>query len=260
MSPPAAVVLVDAGNTTLRFAVARGVAIRPVWRGPVASLGARGAHPAERALARLRGVEGACVAAGRIDSAEAIARILRRAGTIPRTHFVVHDTSLPFRVRYARGSKAGPDRIANIAALRRLAGPGAFAVSLGTATTIDVLGPTGDFEGGAILPGIATALQAISAATSGRLPALPPRIPPAAIGRSTRECLLSGGVLGHVLAIEGLLRSMIDEESELSDAPIYVTGGLAKFIAHAFAIPVIHEPNLTMIGLLELWRELHTIR
>lgn len=257
MTSGVGVVLVDAGNTSLRFAVARAGAIRPVWRGPLASLDARGVHPAERALSRLRGIGGASVAAGRADSAEAIARILRRAGTIPRIHFVAHDGSLPFRIRYARGSRAGPDRIANIAALRHLVGPGAFAISAGTATTIDVLGPTGDFEGGAILPGVATALSALSAATAGRLPAPPPRVPQAALGRSTRECLLSGGVLGHVLAIEGLIRSMIDEEPDLAEAPVHLTGGAAKAIAPAFAIPVIHEPNLTLIGLRELWREAH---
>lgn len=237
----------------MRIAVVRNGRAKLVWKGDSATLGQRTPHPALESLERLPLLEGVCCAIGRTVWRAGVERIVSKVDQLPALFFVDHHGPLPFRVAYRAKATAGPDRIANIAGMQKLFCAPAIGVDFGTATTIDVLGAEGNFEGGAILPGVGVAMSALSRATGGRLPDLAPKMPTTALGRSTEECMLAGGVLGHVLAVEGLIAVIRDENPELGEAPVVLTGGMAGKLAEAFVIPVIHEPMLTMIGLASIW-------
>jgi len=250
---PNGVLTIDAGNTSMRFALVRNGRAKLVWRGDSATLSQKAPHPALPLLESLPLLEGVCCAIGRPVWRAGVERLVSRIDQLPALFFIDHHGPLPFKVRYRAKATAGPDRIANIAGMLKLYCAPAICVDFGTATNIDVLGAEGNFEGGAILPGVGIAMSALARATAGRLPDLAPKLPTTALGRSTEECMLSGGVLGHVLAVEGLIGVMRDENPEFLEAPVVLTGGMAGKLAEAFAIPVVHEPMLTMIGIASIW-------
>ena len=74
------------------------------------------------------------------------------------------------RNRYERPEQLGPDRWAALIAARALEpGRACLVVNAGTATTVDVLSPAGEFLGGLILPGI-DLMRFVLHEHTGRLP------------------------------------------------------------------------------------------
>src|SRR5580765_5049704 len=84
--------------------------------------------------------------------------------------------------------QVGVDRVVNAIAAWEKLGRACVIVDMGTATTIDVVDGDGRFAGGAILPGIHTALAGL-AARAPRLPAIEVAEPLHAIGRDTVEAM-----------------------------------------------------------------------
>ena len=67
------------------------------------------------------------------------------------------------------------------------------------------------------------------------------------IGKSTREAMLSGVVLGEAIRIDGLVRGI---ERELGcEAPVVMCGDGAQVIAGLLKHPVTVDPTLTLRGL-----------
>ena len=65
------------------------------------------------------------------------------------------------RIRMDNPAEVGADRIVDAAAAHHLYGGPVIIVDLGTATTFDTVSKEGDYIGGAIAPGIATAAEAL---------------------------------------------------------------------------------------------------
>ncbi|MFO1540256.1 MAG: type III pantothenate kinase, partial [Chloroflexota bacterium] len=134
---------------------------------------------------------------------------------------------------------------------------------LGTATTLDVVGPDGGYRGGAILPGIALGATALAAGTA-LLPAIAPTVPPTAIGAETAGALHSGLVLGHVGALRELVvRSAAEIAPDGPLPPLVCTGGspardavarllAAPGVAGLPSLDVRVAPDLLLEGLLRL--------
>ena len=80
---------------------------------------------------------------------------------------------------------------------------------LGTATTVSVVDDKGAFRGGAIMPGIRTALSALAAGTS-LLPQISVDAPDKVIGTNTNACLQSGAVYGNAALIDGMNARIAD--------------------------------------------------
>jgi type III pantothenate kinase len=155
------------------------------------------------------------------------------------------------RVLLDNPREAGPDRVANAAAVKALYGGPAIVVDLGTATTWDVINRDGDFLGGAIAPGIGLAHDALVTHTA-RLLKVDITPPPAAIGHNTIHAMQSGLFWGYVGMIEGLV-ARIKDELEDGPARVIATGGLASLFAeHTDVIEQI-APNLTLEGLRIIW-------
>jgi type III pantothenate kinase len=123
-----------------------------------------------------------------------------------------------------------------------------LVIDFGTATTFDVIGPTGAYTGGIIAPGINLSLDALVGAAA-KLPRIAIEAPEgnSVIGRTTQSQMLIGIYWGYVAMIEGLTERI---KSEL-DRPLTViaTGGLATlFDKHTKVFDAI-EPDLTIQGL-----------
>jgi len=153
-------------------------------------------------------------------------------------------------INYDNPREVGADRIANsVAALDLFGGP-CVVVDFGTGTTFDAVTADGAYAGGAIAPGVEISLEALwgraSALSSVELVA--PRSP---IGKSTQDALRSGVLFGWAGLVDGLCRRF---QTELGEATIIATGGLAELIApHTESIEYT-EPWLTLHGLRLIWQ------
>jgi type III pantothenate kinase len=144
----------------------------------------------------------------------------------------------------------GADRITKSVAAAALYGPPLIIVDLGTATTFDCVNAAGEFCGGAIAPGIATATEALIA-RAARLYRVELVRPKDAIGRNTVTNIQSGVVYGYAGLVDGLVDRM---KAEMTGATkVIATGGHAALIASAArSIDRINE-DLGLEGLRILW-------
>ena len=162
------------------------------------------------------------------------------------------------RMRYDDPAEIGPDRIADAVAARAVHGAPSIVVDLGTTTNIEVVDASGAFAGGIIAPGLALGARSLSAATA-RLPQVEPAAPAHVIGRSTREAMRSGVVLGEVARIDGMLDMVLAEmraEGAAGEAPvpIVITGDDAASVAALVRHDLVVDETLTLRGLAELYR------
>ena len=171
-----------------------------------------------------------------------IAAIVATAGTVP------------IAIRIDRPDLVGGDRIVNALAAVRLHGSPAIVCDVGTATTLDCVGPDGAFVGGAIAPGLELGLEALAARTA-KLPRVELRTPDRVIGRDTVSAIQSGTVFGYQALVSGLLaraRAELAESSGIAPAAVHtiLTGGLsaAPWARDVDGVDVI-DPDLTLKGL-----------
>jgi type III pantothenate kinase len=158
------------------------------------------------------------------------------------------NTDLPLAVDNPR--EVGPDRIVNAVAARALYGAPVIAIDFGTATTFDCVNARGEFIGGAIAPGITTALDALLG-RAARLYRVELVRPKEAIGRNTVTNIQSGVVYGYAGLVEGIVERM---KAELEGRPaVIATGGLAALIADVARCIEHVDPDLTLQGLRLVW-------
>src|SRR3984957_18167467 len=164
---------------------------------------------------------------------------------------VGENVELGIEVRIAKPSEAGADRLVN-AIGAHVAYPGALLViDSGTATTFDVVGADGGFEGGAIAPGINLSMQALHNAAA-RLPRVAIQKPAHVVGKGTVEAMQAGVFWGYVGLIEGLTERIRAEYGE--PLTVIATGGVASLFAGATPKIDVFDHDLTIRGPLEIFR------
>ena len=154
----------------------------------------------------------------------------------------------PLQLDVDEPQNVGADRALNaIAAHAKYPGE-LLVIDFGTATTFDVVGPTGAYTGGIIAPGINLSLDALVSAAA-KLPRIAIEAPEtnSVIGRTTQSQMLIGIYWGYVAMIEGLTERIKNEVGR--PLTVVATGGLASlFDRHTKAFDAI-EPDLTIQGL-----------
>jgi type III pantothenate kinase len=126
-----------------------------------------------------------------------------------------------------------------------------LVIDSGTATTFDVVAPDGGFEGGVIAPGINLSMEALHAAAA-KLPRVAIQKPQRVVGTDTVGAMQAGVFWGYIALIEGLVARIKAEQ----DRPLTVvaTGGVASLF-HGATNAIDHfDPDLTIRGMLEIWR------
>jgi len=145
----------------------------------------------------------------------------------------------------------GEDRIVCCVGALREHKPPLILIDFGTATTINVIDEGGRFLGGAILAGLHISLEALAGRTAqlpqiGELAASIPLI-----GAGTRECMVSGVVLGEAFAAAGYVQRI--QKKFGRELPVIVTGGHAPVILPHCEFKHTHVPNLLLSGLFALY-------
>ena len=156
----------------------------------------------------------------------------------------LHPDLLPLNVETP--TEVGIDRIIDSWMALQKYRPPLLVIDFGTATTIDVVGPTGDYCGGVILPGIDLGAEALFRRTA-LLPQVSVRKPTSVIGRNTVNCIQSGLYYGWLEMIRGLVER-IRREMEV-DVTVITTGGLSSVFADDSGFADHVEPALTLDGL-----------
>jgi type III pantothenate kinase len=254
---------IDIGNTNVTLGLFRGAELIGSWRATTRAT----ATPDEAAamvegllaldghrLGALDAVAIASVVPPLTDSFTAFA-----SGRLAVEPLVIDAAALDgiLAVAIDRPAEAGADRLCNaLAAGVEFGGP-AIIVDLGTSTNFDVIDAGGAYLGGAIAPGLGLSLEALVGRAS-KLPRIPLRRPPAAIGSNTVNAMQSGTVLGYIGLVSGLLTALRGELIERSPAgsrvTVIATGGYTQdpWLQEVPGIDRV-EPDLTLRGIRYAW-------
>ena len=243
--------VVDAGNTNVVFAVHDGAGWRGIWR--IATEPQRTSDEYAVWLLTLLGLSGlkaADIDRGVIGTVvpAALYHLRRLCRDWFSTEPLIARSSLDwgFDIKVDNPGEVGADRLLNsLAAHQYYTGP-LVVIDFGTATTFDVVDKDGAYLGGVIAPGINLSIEALHKAAA-RLPRIGIGRPQAVIGRSTVPAMQSGIYWGYVGLIEGLVTRIQAEY----DSPLKVvaTGGLAPLLAEGTTVIGIINPDLTLDGL-----------
>ena len=245
---------IDAGNTNLVFALVDKAKIKARWR--IATDPRRTADQYSVWLHQLLELEG--YSRDEVDGviiATVVPRALHNLEVLSEKYFrrkaliAGHGAAAwPLQLDVDEPENVGADRALNaIAAHAKYPGE-LLVIDFGTATTFDVVGPTGAYTGGIIAPGINLSLDALVGAAA-KLPRIAIEAPETSsvIGRTTQSQMLIGIYWGYVAMIEGLTERIKSEVGR--PLTVVATGGLASlFDRHTKAFDAI-EPDLTIQGL-----------
>ncbi len=253
--------VVDAGNTNIVFAVHDGVAWRGSWR--IGTETKRTSDEYAVWLLALLGLAG--LDRGQIDRAvigTVVPAALYHLRRLCRDWFAVEPLigaarlDWGFVINMDNPSEVGVDRLLNgLAAHQKYGGP-LIIIDFGTATTFDVVDSEGTYCGGVIAPGINLSVEALHQAAA-RLPRIGIGRPHAVIGRNTLVAMRSGIYWGYIGLIEGIT-ARIRQEFVQTAAPergnhvpmkVVATGGLAPLFSEGTDIIERIDPELTLDGL-----------
>lgn len=150
-------------------------------------------------------------------------------------------------IKYRNPGDVGADRIANaIAATHRFPAKNLIIIDFGTATTFCVVNAEKAYLGGAILPGIRLAVDALSSNTA-KLPAVEIIKMEQVVGRSTIESIQSGVFYGAIGACRELIERIKQESFDTQDVLVLATGGFATLFDKQ-SIYDHHLPDLVLEG------------
>jgi type III pantothenate kinase len=250
------ILVIDSGNTRLKWALAASADAVPVSDWVAAGAVSQGALEALRVEWRglpaprvvvMANVAGASVA----REIKALLPVMDPAGTALLKVFVSGPTQASVRNAYAQPSQLGADRWAAVLGAWQRLRAAALVVSAGTATTVDTIVPDTDrsggvFKGGMIVPGLAMMRRALGEGTAGLglqhgTVSLWPQ--------ATADAIETGCIEAQVGAIERARHRLG------AGVPVMLTGGAADALAPFIAAPLIMAPQLVLEGLLVAARE-----
>ena len=249
---------IDSGNTNIVFAIYDGEEKLAQWRASTDRK--RTADEYGVWLTQLMGLER--LSPADIDGAiiaSVVPAVMYSLTTLCRCYFetealIVGDpgVDLGIEVRIAHPEQVGADRLVNaVAAFARYGGP-LIMIDFGTATTFEVVGDDGAYEGGVIAPGINESLEALASAAA-KLPRISiDRPPQQVIGQDTVTAMQSGAYWGYVSLIEGLIDRIRAEDGR--SLKVVATGGLAPLLAQATTHIEHIDQDITLRGLAQIYR------
>jgi type III pantothenate kinase len=151
-------------------------------------------------------------------------------------------------IKYKNPNEVGADRIANaIGAVHAFPNKNIIIADMGTATTLCAVTKKRDYLGGAIFPGMRLCMESLKSNTA-KLMEVDIEIPPACIGRSTRESIQSGLYFGQLGALKEIIAGFKQEMFDKDDAVVIGTGGFSQLFRDKALFNVI-LPDLVLQGL-----------
>ena len=247
---------IEQGNTNTLFAVHDGQTWIAQWR--AATHSTRTADEYAVWLSQLLSMAGlamgafdGCIISSVVPQSIFNLRNLARRYLHVEPMVIGENVDLGIEVRIEKPSEAGADRLVNAIGAHIVYPGDLIVIDSGTATTFDVVAADGGLEGCAIAPGINLSMEALHQAAA-KLPRVAIQKPQRIIGKDTVGAMQSGVFWGYIGLIEGLIARIKSEW----DRPMSVvgTGGVASLF-HGATTSIDHfDPDLTIRGMLEIWR------
>ncbi len=250
--------LIDCGNTRIKWALVQGMDWFASGVLPVAQAGELSQHLAGHCDPS-SGSGQALPGTGLHDieqvwvsnvAGDKVARHIREIGVDRggKPHFVVaRQEQCGVRNGYAQAGQLGSDRWAALIAAWHLVRGECLAVSCGTATTIDALSGQGEFTGGLILPGVELMQSSLGAATA-RLKTGPGEYMP--FPDNTAAAMFSGAIQASCGAIQRQHALLVH-----NSAPVVLSGGAGRVLQEHLGMPLRIVDDLVLQGLLLIAQE-----
>jgi type III pantothenate kinase len=232
------ILLVDAGNTRVKWALAHEGAAPGDWiaHGAVVHAALNSLQAAWSGHAVTRALVSNVAGAG---MRERLTPLL----PLPPEWFSAQAELAGLRNRYRNPGQLGADRFAAALGARTLVpGKALVVATCGTATTVDAVSSEGDFLGGMILPGLGLMLDSLARGTAQLPAASADAAPPPVFADNTLDAIRSGCVSAQAGAIARAVASL---PAELC----IVSGGAAGHIAPALSVPYRMLDNIVLAGL-----------
>jgi type III pantothenate kinase len=247
-------ITVDVGNTNIGLGIFRGrrLAREERWETDPRRSAADWRRQMARRLRNLTGPWEGVVYASVVPAVDAaLFAALRGFFKVPVLK-VTPRLPLPVQNGYRTPGAVGADRLLAAVAAKEEFGAPVIVVDFGTAITVEAVSRDGVYLGGAILPGLRLAAEALERGT-----ALLPRLtfdrrrPVRAWGRMTRESLESGLVLGAAGAVSRLVAAVRKQLGPRT--PVVATGGMAPWVLPHCPELKNFRPHLIHEGLRLAW-------
>jgi type III pantothenate kinase len=248
--------VIDAGNTNVVFAVFKGDSLAGQWR--IATDAKRTADEYGVWLTQVmthagllpKNVTGAIMAS-------VVPQTLFELRQLSKRYFntdlmVIGDANVKIGItaKVDNPGEVGADRLVNAFAAWRRYKKAMIVIDFGTATTFDVVSGKGEYMGGVIAPGVNLSLDALHRAAA-KLPNIGIMRPAKVIGTNTISAMQSGVYYGYAGLIEKITASIQAEYPAAKK--VIATGGLASLYAKACPVIVETQPDLTIYGLKEIY-------
>ena len=248
---------IDTGNTNTLFAIHDGKDWVVEWR--IATNASRTADEYAVWFRQLMGMQGlkfedldACVISTVVpQSLFNMRNLARRHLNVEPIIIGDEGVDIGVGVRVDNPKEVGADRLVTaLGAVQKYKG-NLIIIDSGTATTFDIVSEDRHFEGGIIAPGINLSVKALHEAAA-QLPRIAIVKPNKVVGKNTVEAMQSGIFWGYIGLIDGLVRKIIEEDGR--EFTVIGTGGVASLFQGASETIQHYDSNLTIDGLLEIWR------
>ncbi len=204
-----------------------------------------------RELIELQGVEASDIDA--VIMASVVPEVMHSLGSAFVKYFHIKPMIVSagiktgIRIVTENPKQVGADRIVDAVAAYTLYGGPVIVIDFGTATTYDIVGPEGTFEGAVIAPGIRTSAQSLWN-MAAMLPEVVIKKPDSILAKETVSCMQAGIVFGQIGQAEYIV-NRIRKESGYEDAKVIATGGLGNIISKETDSIDYYDPQLTLKGL-----------
>ncbi len=164
---------------------------------------------------------------------------------------VTRRMSTGLRIKIDKPAELGADRIVNAAYGFHVYGGPLLLIDFGTATTLCAVTARAEYIGGAIMPGIELAADAL-ARKAARLKRVSLKGSLPVIGKNTADSMKLGIIEGHAGAVLHIAQRILTCLGSKKSS-VVATGGLAADMAERIPIIDTVDPDLTLKGLCYLY-------
>ena len=159
---------------------------------------------------------------------------------------LTHLLPLPIRIKYKTPETLGVDRIAAVCGVVDIFPKrNSLVIDAGTAITYDFIDSDGNYEGGAISPGIKMRFESLHTFTQ-RLPLVAKEGDLPLIGSSTETCIRSGVLNGAIAEMQGIINNY---KQLYPDLGVVLCGGDSFFFENKLKPTIFATPDLVLSGL-----------
>jgi len=153
---------------------------------------------------------------------------------------------------YSTADELGSDRWATLLGAHHLLHEDSCIIDCGSAMTVDFLAASGQHLGGYIIPGLAMMQQSLVRGTDAiRVDFAEDGVGDSLeAGCSTAECIERGVKMAAIGLIENSIKKMQSRTGTTFRS--LITGGNAKTLLAHCDEPMLHEPNLVLMGLAQI--------